>query len=79
MTAPKLAKRIRRRLYGAKFEFRIYEDGSVRCRVDHPSNDPGTEMALLGIVVAGLGKTFDALGIGPLRPTGPMTWKDDPS
>jgi hypothetical protein len=30
-------------------------------------------------VVASLGKTFDAMGIGPLRPTGPMTWKDDPA
>jgi hypothetical protein len=73
----KLHKRIRRRLFGAKVEFRIYEDGSSRVRVDHPSNDPGLEIEITGRILREAIPTFRALGLDPMR-IGPLTWRDDP-
>ena len=65
----KAVRRIRRKMLGAKVEVRLYEDGSMRLRVDHPSNDPGLEIAIAGSLISTLGA----------RPSGPMTWKDDPA
>lgn len=75
----KLYKRIRRHLLGAKVEFRMYEDGAIRIRVDHPSNDPGFEIALGGLILQQLAKNWNAAGLGPLRLAGPIHWNDDPA
>jgi len=77
---PKLYKRVRRKLpnNNGKAEFRIYEDGSVRVRVDHPSNDPGIEIMLAGMILHDFRIAGEALGI-VLKPSGPLVWKDDPA
>ena len=61
---------------GGLVEIRVYSDGTARVRVDHPSNDPAVEFAMLGIVFSLQRQAYAAAGI-PFRP-GPMRWHDDP-
>ena len=72
----KLVKRYQRKLYGGTVYIRLYEDGRVRVRTDHPSNDAATELAMAAAVLGPLTDSFRAYGIEP--ELGPVTWRSDP-
>lgn len=56
---------------------RIFADGSMRARCDHPSNDPEIEFAMVGRVYGLARDVFKRHGRGePIL--GAMTWRDDP-
>ena len=76
MARPKLVKRIRRRMWGGKWECRIYDNNTVRIKVDHPSNDPEVEMAMAGASIRLARETFASYGLG--IKVGPVQWRDDP-
>ena len=71
-----LAKRYRRKLWGGRVDARIYTDGSVRFRVDHPSNDPAIELAMGGAVLSMARDIYAKLEI-PFE-VGAIRWNDDP-
>ena len=76
--AVKPIKRVRRKVMGGLVDMRIYQDGSMLARCDHPSNDPEIEMAMAGRVLAVAREVFAAHGLQPpiMRP---VVWKDDPA
>ena len=78
MSAPKrLVKRTRRRVMGGLIDIRVYSDGSMRARCNHPSNDPEVECAMAGRVLRVAREVYAANGLGdPIF--GPMAWRDDP-
>ena len=72
----KLLKRYQRKLYGGTVYLRLYEDGRVRVRTDHPSNDAATELMMAAAVIGSLGDVMRSHGIEPQL--GPITWRSDP-
>ncbi len=78
MTAPRrVVLRTRRKVLGGRMDMRVYSDGSMRCRLDHPSNDPAAEMAMAGVIYSRIREVFRNLGM-ELPTLGPVTWRDDP-
>ena len=71
-----LVKRMRRKAMGGRIDMRIYSDGSMHVRCDHPSNDPEVELAMGGRVIKLARKAFADLGLEVK--VGPMRWRDDP-
>ena len=69
--------RTRRRLWGGLVDIRIYPDGSMRTRCDHPTNDPEIEMAMAGHVLRVAREVFVKHGL-PAPVMRPVTWNDDP-
>lgn len=47
----KLVKRVQRKAMGGTVYARVYDDGSVRIRTDHPSNDPAVEIAMAAAAI----------------------------
>lgn len=73
----RLVKRVRRRVMGGRMDMRVYSDGSVRARMDHPSNDPEIEMAMAGRFYRVAREAFASVGLGePIL--GPISWRNDP-
>jgi hypothetical protein len=73
----RLVKRMQRKAMGGTVYARVYHDGSVRVRTDHPSNDPAIEIAMAAVMFRALQTTFQASGLD-LRIAGPLHWRDDP-
>lgn len=71
----KLVRRVRRKMWGGRLEMRIYDDATCRIRVDHPSNDPAIEMAMIGEVASLARSRFKDLGYE--LTIGPAQWRDD--
>jgi len=64
-------------MWDGRYDMRIYSDGSMHVRFDHPSNDPEIEMAMAGAAIRLMRRIFADLGFAvPIF--GPMTWRDDP-
>lgn len=73
----RLVIRSRRRVMGGLIDIRVYADGSLRARCDHPSNDPEIECAMAGRVLRVAREVYRARGLA--APTAlPMVWRDDP-
>ena len=66
-------KRVRRKILGAAVEIRVRKDGTIRLKVDHPSNDPGTETMIAGLVMYAIQAISDL----DWKP-GSLFWRDDP-
>lgn len=77
MPRKKLYRRIRRKLCGGTMDMRIYTDGTMRARLDHPSNDPEIEMAMAGRLLRECRAYFEAQGL-PEPVMEPIAWRDDP-
>lgn len=77
MVVSKLVKRVRRQLMGGRYDMRIYDDGHIRARFDHLSNDPEIEMAMGGRLLKVARAVFAEHGL-PEPILGPVTWRDDP-
>jgi hypothetical protein len=73
----RLVKRIQRKAMGGMVYGRVYSNGDVRIRTDHPSNDPAVEMAMAAYVI-GLVRAFGKEKGVEFRVSGPMHWHDDP-
>jgi len=71
-----LSRRIRRQAMGGRFDLRVYDDGTMHIRLDHPSNDPGTELAMVAASLRIARRIFADAGLG--LNIGPITWRDDP-
>jgi hypothetical protein len=71
-----LVKRLRRKVMGGLVDIRIYSDGRVRGRCNHPSNDPEIEMAMAGRFIRVSRELFLSLGIEPIVDLG--KWRSDP-
>lgn len=76
MTKRTLVKRMRRKLWGGLVDVRVYSDGTVRARCDHPSDDPEIEMAMAGRFIRVYRELFLSLGIEPVVDLG--KWRSDP-
>ena len=73
----KLVRRVRRRcVWGGRYDLRVYDDGTARIRVDHPSNDPEVELAIAGATMKVARQVFADAGMRV--DFGPITWRDDP-
>lgn len=68
-----MVRRIRRKMWGGRFDMRIYNDGHMRVRFDHPSNDPEVELAMAGAAIRLIHEK-----VGDLVAVGPIVWRDDP-
>jgi hypothetical protein len=49
----------------------------MRCRLDHPSNDPEIEMAMAGRLLRVAREVFAKNGLGEVI-MHPVAWRDDP-
>ena len=76
MTKRRLIKRQQRSFWGGKVFIRYYSDGSIRVRCDHPSDDPGVEIAMAGATISILRNAMAGVGLDPT--IGPLRWKSDP-
>lgn len=72
-----LVKRMQRKVLGGTAYVRIYSDGSMRLRFDHPSNSLAVETAMAGLLVETMQAAGRVHGI-ELTP-GCMAWRDDPA
>lgn len=73
----KLHKRIRRKRFGANVDVRIYEDGTLRIRVDHPSDDPGVEIGIVRQILEAMNRAGKDSGM-KYETDGTFIWKSDP-
>ena len=67
---------MQRKAMGGMVYARVYDDGTVRVRTDHPSNDPAVEIAMTAVVIGALQESYRAHGM-TMRIAGPLTWRDD--
>jgi hypothetical protein len=74
----KLVKRMQRKALGGMVYARLYDDGTVRVRVDHPSDDPAVEIAMTASVIRALQETYRNHGLPAPKLAGPLTWRSDP-
>ena len=73
-----MVRRIRRKMWGGRYDLRCYDDGSFRIRTDHPSNDPTVEIAMSVEIMALIREKFADAGLPLPVPSGPLRWRDDP-
>lgn len=71
-----LVKRIQRKAMGGMVYVRIYDDGSIRARTDHPSNDPEVELEMLERLLHPIIEGFRQLGSA--AQISHIAWNDDP-
>ena len=73
----KLIKRFQRKALGGMVFGRIYDNGTVRIRTDHPSNDPAIEIAMAAVIIGVVREKGREVGVD-YRVSGPLHWRDDP-
>ncbi len=73
----RLVRRWERKMDGGVVHIRLYDDGHVRVRTDHPTNDAAIEIAMAAKVIAALTDSMQAFGVEPQL--GPLQWRSDPA
>lgn len=72
----KRVRRWQRKLDGGTVYVTLHDDGQVRIRTDHPSNDPATEIAMAATVIRAFTSTYAEHGVKPKLNA--LTWRSDP-